>query len=139
MLDPGALDRRITFITPYPEKNSYGEAFIYWGEAPLVSNFETRVANDSGTFEGSSCVLSAVQTLTNTPFKVWAKIDFMTGKEGDEANKLTSVKKAEITVRYNTRINETYRIEWNSITFDIEAILPTGRKDYLLLRTRYTL
>ena len=63
----------------------------------------------------------------------------MTGKEGDEANKLTSVKKAEITVRYNTRINETYRIEWNSITFDIEAILPTGRKDYLLLRTRYTL
>lgn len=139
MLDPGVLDRRITFTVPYTEKNSYGEALIYWGEAPLVSNFETRVGNDSGTFEGSSCVLSAVQTLAGTPLRAWAKVDFKTGKEGDEADKLTSVKRAEFTVRHNTRINETYRIEWNNIIFDIEAILPIGRKDFMLIRTRYTL
>jgi SPP1 family predicted phage head-tail adaptor len=76
-----------------------------------------------------------VRTYADTS-SLWAKVDYIKGKEGDEADKLASVKRVDFLVRYNTSITETSQIAWDGDTFEIEAVLPIGRKQFMHLITR---
>jgi SPP1 family predicted phage head-tail adaptor len=60
----------------------------------------------------------------------------MSGKEGEESNRLEAVKRVEFGIRYNSAINEKMQISWDGDIFEIEAVLPIERKRFMHLVTR---
>ena len=76
-----------------------------------------------------------VRTYADTS-SLWAKVDYIKGKEGDEADKLASVKRVDFGIRYNSAINEKMQVSWDGDIFDIEAVLPVERKRFMHLITR---
>lgn len=66
----------------------------------------------------------------------WAKVDYASGEEGEDSNRLEAVKKVEFVIRYNASIGEKHRISWDGDTFEIEAVLPVERKRFMHLITR---
>lgn len=67
---------------------------------------------------------------------LWAKVDFVKGNEGDNSDRLESVKRVDFLVRYNTAIDEMSQITWDGDTFEVQAVLPVGRKQFMHLITR---
>ena len=73
----------------------------------------------------------------DTPVKIWAKYEPMSEVETYLNDSQELVSTAKFTIRY-TRINEKYRIKYNNKLYDIEGIIPDGRKNYLVLTCRST-
>jgi SPP1 family predicted phage head-tail adaptor len=67
---------------------------------------------------------------------LWAKVEYKSGTEGEESNRLESVKRVEFLVRYNTAITEVSQISWDGDTFEVEVVLPMERKRFMHLVTR---
>jgi SPP1 family predicted phage head-tail adaptor len=80
--------------------------------------------------------VSAIDGLPNTLNYLWAKVDYVSGTEGEESNRLEAVKKVEFVIRYNSQISEKQRISWDGDVFEIEAVLPVERKRFMHLITR---
>ena len=69
---------------------------------------------------------------------VWAKVIEKGGSEGEEGNDLTAVKKVEFIIRYDSAVNELWRISYRSEIYTIEAILNTdARKEFMRIITRW--
>ena len=66
----------------------------------------------------------------------WAKVDYVSGNEGEESNRLEAVKRVELVIRYNSQISEKQRISWDGDIFEVEAVLPVERKRFMHLITR---
>lgn len=67
---------------------------------------------------------------------LWAKVDFISGTEKEESNRLEAAKRVEFMIRYNTAVTEVSQITWDGDTFEIEAVLPVERKRFMHLITR---
>lgn len=76
----------------------------------------------------------AVRTYS-TLAQVWAKVDYRTVKEGEDAEKLTSVNKVRFTIRYRADVDATIKISWDSKTYEVEGVSLEGRERYLILDT----
>lgn len=68
--------------------------------------------------------------------KVWAKVDYTSVSEGNEANKLTSVNKVRFTIRYRSDVDATNKVSWDGKTYEVEGVNLEGRERYLVLETR---
>jgi SPP1 family predicted phage head-tail adaptor len=79
----------------------------------------------------------AVRTYS-TLAQVWAKVDYRSVSEGNEASKLTSVNKVRFTVRYRSDVDATTKISWGGKTYEIEGVSLEGRDNYLIIDTRLT-
>ena len=66
----------------------------------------------------------------------WAKVDYVSGVEGEDSNRLEAAKRVEFVVRYNASVNEKQLISWDGDSFEIEAVLPVERKRFMHLITR---
>jgi SPP1 family predicted phage head-tail adaptor len=77
----------------------------------------------------------SVRTYSNVS-NIWAKVDFTSGLEKEDGNRLESIKRVEFLIRYNTAVTEISQISWDGDTFEIEAVLPMERKRFMHLITR---
>lgn len=134
--DLGELDRRITILEAYTETNDFGESVRTMGQQAFVNNYGERVSTDGGTTEGTTCVVNAIDALPGVITQVWAKVDYLKGSEKDESDRLGSVKRVDFGIRYNSAINEKMQVSWDGDIFEIEAVLPVGRKQFMHLITR---
>lgn len=67
---------------------------------------------------------------------IWAGINFKRGNEVFEADQLTAVNEVKFVIRYNSNINETMRIVYESNNYDItfiEEFTDSSRKRYMFL------
>jgi SPP1 family predicted phage head-tail adaptor len=134
--DLGELDRRITILEAYTQTDLFGQSVRTMGQDAFVNEFGERVTEDGGTIEGTACVVDAIDSLPGVITQVWAKVEYMSGKEGEESNRLEAVKRVEFGIRYNSAINEKMQISWDGDIFEIEAVLPIERKRFMHLVTR---
>jgi len=134
--DLGELDRRITILEAYTETDTFGQEVRTMGQDAFVNEYGERVATDGGTTEGTACVVDAIDALPGVITQVWAKVDYMSGSEKEESNRLESIKRVEFGIRYNSAINEKMQVSWDGDIFEIEAVLPVERKRFMHLITR---
>lgn len=134
--DLGELDRRITILEAYTKTDTFGQEVRTMGQDAFVDEYGERVVADGGTAEGTACVVDAIDSLPGVITQVWAKVDYMSGTEKEESNRLESVKRVDFGIRYNSAINEKMQISWDGDTFEIEAVLPVERKRFMHLITR---
>lgn len=134
--DLGELDRRITILEAYTQTNDFGESVRTMGQQAFVDNYDERVGTDGGTTEGTACVVDAIDALPGVITQVWAKVDYLKGSEKEESERLGSVKRVDFGIRYNSAINEKMQVSWDGDIFEIEAVLPVGRKQFMHLITR---
>lgn len=134
--DLGELDRRITILEAYTETDTFGQEVRTMGQDAFVNEYGERVATDGGTTEGTACVVDAIDALPGVITQVWAKVDYMSGSEKDDSNRLESIKRVEFGIRYNSAINEKMQVSWDGDIFEIEAVLPVERKRFMHLITR---
>lgn len=134
--DLGELDRRITILEAYTETDTFGQEVRTMGQDAFVNEYGERVATDGGTTEGTACVVDAIDALPGVITQVWAKVDYMSGLEKEESNRLESIKRVEFGIRYNSAINEKMQVSWDGDIFEIEAVLPVERKRFMHLITR---
>ena len=134
--DLGELDRRITILTAYTQTDAYGQEVRTMGQDAFVDEYGERVVSDGGTTEGTACVVDAIDSLPGVITQVWAKVDYMKGAEKEESDRLGSVKRVDFGIRYNSAINEKMQVSWDGDIFEVEAILPVGRKQFMHLITR---
>ena len=59
----------------------------------------------------------------STAFSRWAKVEEKSGNEGEEGNQMVATKRVHFFIRYDSNIQETWRIVYNSKTYTIDAIL----------------
>lgn len=134
--DLGELDRRITILEAYTETDTFGQEVRTMGQDAFVDEYGDRVVADGGTTEGTACVVDAIDALPGVITQVWAKVDYMSGLEKEESNRLESIKRVEFGIRYNSAINEKMQVSWDGDIFEIEAVLPVERKRFMHLITR---
>lgn len=134
--DLGELDRRITILEAYTETDTFGQEVRTMGQDAFVDEYGDRVVADGGTAEGTACVVDAIDALPGVITQVWAKVDYMSGLEKEESNRLESIKRVEFGIRYNSAINEKMQVSWDGDIFEIEAVLPVERKRFMHLITR---
>lgn len=134
--DLGELDRRITILEAYTETDTFGQEVRTMGQDAFVDEYGDRVVADGGTTEGTACVVDAIDALPGVITQVWAKVDYMSGLEKEESNRLESIKRVEFGIRYNSAINEKMQVSWDGEIFEIEAVLPVERKRFMHLITR---
>lgn len=134
--DLGELDRRITILEAYTETDTFGQEVRTMGQDAFVNEFGERVTTDGGATEATACVVDAIDALPGVITQVWAKVDYMSGSEKDESNRLESIKRVGFGIRYNSAINEKMQVSWDGDIFEIEAVLPVERKRFMHLITR---
>jgi SPP1 family predicted phage head-tail adaptor len=67
---------------------------------------------------------------------VWANVDFGTGKEEFEAERLTAIDKTKFTIRYLSGVTKEMRINFDSKYYNIRSVKQGGmRKEFLELLT----
>lgn len=59
---------------------------------------------------------------------IWARAEFLTGRELEAMQKLNSSITLKFTTHYRTDILSTHRISWRSKFWNIESILPEENK-----------
>lgn len=68
---------------------------------------------------------------------IWARAEFLSGRELEAMQKINSSISVKFTVHYRTDILITHQISWRSKTWQIEAILPQEDKfDMALLASK---
>ena len=85
-----------------------------------IGEFRNRVVfqtNSTSTDEGGG------QSSTwGTSTTVWAKVENISGSEGVFGDQLRGIANYKFTIRYNSTINETYRISYRSKIFNIQTV-----------------
>jgi|688.fasta_scaffold171439_2 SPP1 family predicted phage head-tail adaptor len=66
---------------------------------------------------------------------VWAKVEPLSGREQIEADKLQGVVNTRITIRYCSDVVPGMRLVWNSINFNIRAVICEEERDRFLQLT----
>ena len=64
---------------------------------------------------------------------IWARAEFLMGRELEAMQKLNSAISLKFTVHYRTDLLVTHRISWRSEFWNIEGILPTENKFDMVL------
>jgi SPP1 family predicted phage head-tail adaptor len=64
---------------------------------------------------------------------VWARAEFMTGRELEGMQKVNSAVSLKFTVNYRADVLVTHRVSWRSKIWQIEAILPGESKFDMML------
>lgn len=73
----------------------------------------------------------------STAFSRWAKVEEKSGKEGEMGDQIVATKRVEFFIRYDSTINETWQIVYDSKTYKIEAILNADdRKSFMRIVTK---
>ena len=98
-MNPGELDRRITFQQATQTRNTNGEVIDTWGD------YASR----------------------------WAKLEYGSGSDGVESDRLIAQFNARFTVRYDSRINKGMRIKYKHFYYNIIRLSEIGRQDFIIL------
>jgi len=64
---------------------------------------------------------------------VWARYRALSGRERFVDDQIQATLEAEFVVRYRGDVTPKQRISWDSETWQIEAVLEEGRREYLRL------
>jgi SPP1 family predicted phage head-tail adaptor len=91
-------------------------------ERPVI-----QVADESADAEGQP-----VKTWA-TFDTIWARCEFLTGRELEAMQKINAEISLKVTTRYRTDILVTMRMFWRSAFWNINAIMPTEDKFYMAL------
>lgn len=70
-------------------------------------------------------------TTWQTAATVWASIRHTSGMEAIKSGADVSVVKASIRIRYRTGIDAGMRVTHGTTVYDIKAVLPDGRREFL--------
>lgn len=62
---------------------------------------------------------------------VWAKVEFVSGREYEVAKKIVAEVQLKVTVRYRTDFTKKMRLRWRSTDWNINAILSYAGKDFM--------
>ncbi len=143
-MNPGDLDQRITIQT-------FSAAEINASE--FVEEYTTRVTNDFGETETTTCVVTDIQTIggvsddffgqNNVDFStlanVWAKVEERRGTESEKGNQIVATKVVDFVIRYKTGLNEQMRIVYRGNTYKIQGIVnEDARKAFMRITTEIT-
>lgn len=141
-MNPGDLDQRIVIQT-------YSAAEINATE--VVDTFASRVTNDFGEVETTSCVVSDIQGIGgieddyfgqnnvdySTLATVWAKIEERKGKEGELGNQLVATRLVDFIIRYKSGLDERMRISYGGDIYLIQSIIKEdARKSFMRITTQ---
>ena len=144
LMNPGDLDQRITIQT-------FSAAEINASE--FVDEYATRVTNDFGETETTTCVVTDIQNIggvsddffgqNNVDFStlanVWAKVEERSGNEAEKGNQIVATKKVDFIVRYKSNLNEQMRIVYRGNTYKIQSIInEDARKAFMRITTEIT-
>jgi SPP1 family predicted phage head-tail adaptor len=104
-MNPGDLDRRITFQQATQTRSANGEVVDTW------TDYASR----------------------------WAKLEYGSGSDIVESERLLSTGTVKFTVRYDSRINKSMRIKYKHWFYNItNNPVELGRQDYLLIDAETT-
>lgn len=68
---------------------------------------------------------------------VWARAEYLTGRESEGMSKINAATNMKFTVNYRTDVTPAMRISWRSKFWNIEAVLPGEDKfDMRLLASK---
>lgn len=141
-MNPGDLDQRIVIQT-------YSAAEINASE--VVDTFASRVTNDFGEVETTSCVVSDIQGIGgieddyfgqdnvdySTLATVWAKIEERRGTEGESGDQLVATRLVDFIIRYKSGLDERMRITYSGNTYLIQSIIKEdARKSFMRITTK---
>lgn len=62
---------------------------------------------------------------------VWASVAYLSGLQAIKAGADVSILKASVRIRYRTGLDAGMRITHGAVVFDIKAVLPDARKQYV--------
>ena len=143
-MNPGDLDQRITIQTFLAAEINATE---------FVDEYTTRVTNDFGETETTTCVVTDIQNIggvsddffgqNNVDFStlanVWAKVEERSGNEAEKGNQIVATKKVDFIVRYKSNLNEQMRIVYRGNTYKIQSIInEDARKAFMRITTEIT-
>lgn len=66
---------------------------------------------------------------------VWARSENVTGSEPFEGEQFNAQRKQNFTIRYRSDLDETCQIVHDGDTYDIQAIMELGRREFLRIET----
>lgn len=84
-----------------------------------------QVATETADAEGQSV------KAWNDFLKTWARVEFLSGRELEAMQKINSDISIRFTMRFNETVVDTMRLSWRSNYWNIHAILPDERRDYM--------
>jgi len=68
---------------------------------------------------------------------LWAKVIERSGSESEQSNQIVAVRKVDFIIRYNSQINELFRVSYRSKIYEIEAIIQDEARDsFMRIETR---
>jgi len=68
---------------------------------------------------------------------LWAKVVERSGSESEQSNQIVAVRKVDFIIRYNSQINELFRVSYRSKIYEIEAIIQDEARDsFMRIETR---
>ena len=67
---------------------------------------------------------------------VWAHVLYKSGKEKEEAGRMTDITEIIFTIRYASDITQHMRISFDSNTYYIDEVLHHGRRKLTQLKTK---
>jgi len=68
---------------------------------------------------------------------LWAKVIERSGSESEQSNQIVAVRKVDFIIRYNSQINELFRVSYRSKIYQIEAIIQDESRDsFMRIETR---
>ena len=69
----------------------------------------------------------------STHTTVWGRPEYLSGRELEAMQKINSDIQIRFTARYLSSVTELMRISWRSEYWNIHAILPDERKEFMFL------
>lgn len=98
------------------------------GELNRRITLESEVTESRDTYGGVSKAWEIQDT-------VWAKVKFLSGKESEVADKITSLQMTEFSIRWRSDISPTgaWRIRYDGRVYNIKGIYEVGQRDVLVL------
>lgn len=66
---------------------------------------------------------------------VWASAVYLTGREREAMDKITTESAVKFTVHYRTDITTQMRVSWRSTYWNIHSVVPDSKKFFMTLTT----
>lgn len=97
-------------------------------ERPLI-----KAASEAVDSAGGVVKTWAADTTVSTDGYLWAKAEFISGRELENAKRINGEISLKFTVRYNTALTTQHRAVWRSKNWNIHAVLPDPQLEFTAL------
>lgn len=69
----------------------------------------------------------------STHSTVWAALKYLSGGEAEESGQIIATNKVIFVIRHDSAVIPSYRISYNSKTYEIESVIQIGREHWMEL------